>query len=91
MELTVLRATLSETRQFTERNGMALLAGALPEASGSRGPFDFSVSNRERLFNLGERLGATGEAWNLVAPGPSSSDPSDHPNLRLTPSEAAGK
>lgn len=66
VELTLIRTTLEETQGFCEHNGVAFSASALPADSGSSGPFDFSRKNRNRLFNLGERLGASGEAWNLA-------------------------
>jgi hypothetical protein len=68
VELAVLRSTLDETKGFCERNGIAFQAAALPADGGSLGPFDFSTKNRRRLFRLGERLGASGEAWNLAKP-----------------------
>jgi predicted acylesterase/phospholipase RssA len=68
VELSAARDTLSETQAFCARNGIAFQAAALPPDIGPAAPFDFSAKNRNRLFRLGERLGASGEAWNLAKP-----------------------
>jgi hypothetical protein len=68
VELSAVRGTLHQTEAFCARNGIAFQAAALPADAGPDRPFDFSVGNRERLFRMGERLGASGEAWNLARP-----------------------
>lgn len=67
VELSALRGTLGETRAFCDHNGIAFQAAALPSGSDADAPFDFSAKSRQRLFQLGERLGASGEAWMLTA------------------------
>ena len=69
VELSAVRDTLGETQAFCARNGIAFQAAALPSDLGPASPFDFSAKNRNRLFRLGERLGASGDAWNLAKPG----------------------
>lgn len=68
VELSAARDTLGETEAFCARNGIAFQAADLPRGAGPANPFDFSVKNRKRLFRLGERLGASGAAWNLAKP-----------------------
>ena len=69
VELSAVRDTLGETQAFCARNGIAFQAAAVPPEAGPASPFDFSARNRNRLFRLGERLGASGDAWNLAKPG----------------------
>lgn len=69
VELATVRDTLAETQAFCARNAIAFQAAALPSDAGPAGAFDFSAKNRNRLFRLGARLGASGEAWNLAKPG----------------------
>jgi hypothetical protein len=69
LQLSTARDVLGETEVFCARNGVAFNAAALPSGAGPGDPLDFSAENRERLFRLGEHLGASGEAWNLAKPG----------------------
>src|SRR5262249_37531113 len=68
MQLSLTRSTFNETRSFCERNGIAFRATAIPTDAGSFGTLDVSEKTRTRLFSLGERLGASGDAWNLAKP-----------------------
>jgi hypothetical protein len=68
VQLSIIRNTLVATQGFCARNGVSFQGASLPASGGSLGPFDFSAKNRKRLFRLGERLGASGEAWNLARP-----------------------
>ena len=68
VQLSIIRNTLVETQGFCARNGVSFQAASLPADGGSLGPFDFGAKNRKRLFRLGERLGASGEAWNVAKP-----------------------
>ena len=68
VQLTAVRDTLGETAAFCARNGIAFQAASLPIDAARDAPFDFSAKNRKRLFGLGQRLGASGEAWNLAKP-----------------------
>lgn len=63
IELTAAHTTLAETEDFCRRNGVELKAAAMPRDVLSDGPFNFAVKSRRKLFDQGERLGESGEAW----------------------------
>jgi hypothetical protein len=63
VELLAFRTTLKATAAFCARNQIALETAALPRSAESDGPFAFGRASRRKLFDQGERLGRSGDAW----------------------------
>ena len=58
-----LRATIAANRAFASRNGLEFQVAAIPEDFDGADSLDFSQESMQAVYDLGEALGRTGEAW----------------------------
>ncbi|MET4685407.1 patatin-like phospholipase family protein [Brevundimonas faecalis] len=58
-----LRATIAANRAFASRNGLEFHVAAIPEDFDGANSLDFSQEAMTAVYDLGEALGRSGEAW----------------------------
>jgi len=58
-----LRATIAANRAFASRNGLEFHVAAIPEDFDGANSLDFNQAAMQAVYDLGEALGRTGEAW----------------------------
>lgn len=58
-----LRATIAANRAFASRNGLEFHVAAIPEDYDGANSLDFNQASMQAVYDLGEALGRTGEAW----------------------------
>ena len=58
-----LRATIAANRAFASRNGLEFHVAAIPEDFDGADSLDFNQTSMQAVYDLGEALGRSGEAW----------------------------
>ena len=58
-----LRATIAANRAFASRNGLEFHVAAIPEDFDGANSLDFTQESMIAVYDLGEALGRSGEAW----------------------------